>query len=185
VKTISFALQFSADEIEALAGRFPGTDETRLDDVGDAVRRRGHYTRAEFVEVCAWKTPRSRPRVATNSETAVIQVTRSALAATDEATRIAALLGLNGVGVPTASTLLYVAFPHDYPILDVRALESLGVKARSTYPVSFWLAYLSACRQLAARYGVSLRTLDKALWQRSKELSVARSAGAEGAQPAA
>jgi hypothetical protein len=60
-------------------------------------------------------------------------------------------------------------FPDDYPILDVRALESLGVKPRSQYPVSFWLEYLSACRGLARRHGVSIRTLDKALWQHSKE----------------
>jgi hypothetical protein len=53
----------------------------------------------------------------------------------------------------------------------VRALESLGVKSRSTYPVSFWLAYLQACRALARETGVSLRTLDKALWQYSKERS--------------
>jgi hypothetical protein len=72
---------------------------------------------------------------------------------------------------------LYVAFPQEYPILDVRALESLGVKGRSTYPLSFWLAYLEACRTIARQAGVSLRTLDKALWQRSKELSVKIRAG--------
>jgi hypothetical protein len=35
--------------------------------------------------------------------------------------------------------------------------------------VSFWVGYLHACRDLAAEHGVSLRTLDKALWQYSKE----------------
>ena len=54
------------------------------------------------------------------------------------------------------------------------------MKARSTYPVSFWLAYLDACRALARRTGVSLRTLDKALWQRSKELSGAPASSAAG-----
>jgi hypothetical protein len=121
--------------------------------------------------VCSWKTVRSRPKVAANTEAAVVDATRRALAAGDEATRIAALLELEGVGVPTASTLLYFAFPDDYPILDVRALESLGVKPRSTYPVSFWLEYLEACRRIARDAGVSVRTLDKALWQYSKELS--------------
>jgi hypothetical protein len=171
VNEIRFELQFPPDEIEALAERFPGSDETRLIAVGVGVRGRGHYTREEFIEVCAWKTPRSRPKVAANSAAAVIEATARALGTGDEANRIAALLALSGVGVPTASTLLYVAFPDDYPILDVRALESLGVKPRSTYPIPFWLAYLEACRSLARRSGVSLRTLDKALWQRSKELS--------------
>jgi hypothetical protein len=109
--------------------------------------------------------------VAANSAATVAAATGRALAAEDEATRFAALLELEGVGAPTASTLLYFAFPDDYPILDVRALESLGVKSRSTYPMGFWLAYLEACRTLARRSGVSLRTMDKALWQHSKERS--------------
>jgi hypothetical protein len=127
--------------------------------------------------VCSWKTVRSRPKVAANTEAAVVGATGRALAAVDEASRIAALLELEGVGVPTASTLLYFAFPDDYPILDVRALESLGVKPRSTYPVSFWLEYLEACRRIARDADVSIRTLDKALWEHSKELSPRALAG--------
>jgi hypothetical protein len=174
---VTFELQFPAQEIPALARRFPASDEGALLATGAAARARGHYTRAEFIEVCAWKTVRSRPKVAANPERAVIDATARALGATDETIRISALLALGGVGVPTASTLLYCAFPDDYPILDVRALESLGVKPRSAYPVSFWLAYLEACRSLAQASGVSLRTLDKALWQHSKEISAAAGAG--------
>ncbi len=169
-----FSLQFPASEIEALASRFGYADDARLLVAGTAAKARGYYTREEFVLVCAWKTQRSRSKVATNTEGAVAGATRRALAATDEAARMSALLELAGVGVPTASTLLYVAFPNDYPILDVRALESLGVRPRSQYPLSFWLAYLSACRELAHSYRVSIRTLDKALWQHSKERAAAR-----------
>jgi len=167
----TFALRFPPDEIDALAARFPGGDDSRLHDVGVAVRARGYYTRAEFIEVCAWKTVRSRPKIARNTEAAVVRATGLAIGTEDEAARMMALLGLDGVGVPTASTLLYCAFPDRYPILDVRALESLGVKPRSQYPLSFWLGYLDACRELAQGAGVSLRTLDKALWQHSKERS--------------
>jgi len=165
----SFELQFPIEQVPALAARFPVMDESPGLALGAAVRARGHYTRAEFIEVCGWKTVRSRSRVAANSEAAVVDATGRALTADEEEPRMAALLELTGVGVPTASTLLYFVFPDDYPILDVRALESLGVKPRSVYPVGFWLAYLSACRALARRAGVDIRTLDKALWQHSKE----------------
>jgi hypothetical protein len=166
-----FELQFPPREIKALAARFGDTDDAALLAAGAAARARGHYTRPEFIEVCAWKTVRSRPEVAANSEAAVKDATARSLAAPgeDEATRISALLELRGVGVPTASTLLYAAFPDEYPILDVRALESLNVKPRSQYPVSFWLEYLAVCRGLARRHKIPLRTLDKALWQHSKE----------------
>lgn len=165
----TFELQFPASEIEGLATRAGFDDSPRLMAAGAAARARGHYTRPEFIEVCAAKTPRSKPKVASNTEAAVIDATGRAFASADEATRMSSLLELAGVGVPTASTLLYCALPSDYPILDVRALESLGAKPRSTYPVSFWLEYLHACRELADRNGVSIRTLDKALWQHSKE----------------
>jgi hypothetical protein len=166
-----FELQFPIQEVPGLACRFPESDDARWLAVGVAARSRGHYTRAEFIEVCAWKTPRSRPKVTANSAHAVMATTGRALAAADEDGRMRALLELDGVGVPTASTLLHFAFPDEYPILDARALESLGVRSRSTYPVGFWLGYLAACRELARRAGVTLRTLDKALWQHSKERS--------------
>jgi hypothetical protein len=168
----TFALQFAPCEIEALAARFTeayGEDDPAGLAIGAAACARGHYTREEFIEVCAWKTVRSRPKVAANSDAAVVTATGRALGALDEATRMVSLLELEGVGVPTASTLLYFAFPDDYPILDVRALDSLGVKPRSQYPVAFWLRYLDACRALAREHGVTMRTLDKALWQHSKE----------------
>jgi hypothetical protein len=165
----SFELQFPLQQVPALAARFPVMDDAPGLALGAAVRARGYYTRAEFIEVCGWKTVRSRPKVAANSEAAVVDATGRALSAAEEETRISALLELAGVGVPTASTLLYFVFPDDYPILDVRALESLGVRPRSVYPVGFWLDYLNTCRALARRAGVDIRTLDKALWQHSKE----------------
>jgi hypothetical protein len=167
----AFELQFPLDEIDALAARFPAGDDGRLHEVGVAVLARGYYTREEFIEVCAWKTVRSRPKVSGNTEAAVVRATGLAIGTEDESVRMTALLELDGVGVPTASTLLYCAFPDHYPILDVRALESLGVKPRSQYPLSFWLGYLDACRELSQQAGVSVRTLDKALWQHSKERS--------------
>ncbi len=166
-----FELQFPASDIAALARRFPSIDDSGYRAAGAAVRDRGWYGRAEFIAVCRWKTARSASRVAGNSAASIRRATSKALASEDETTRMTELLQLEGVGVPTASTLLHFVFPADYPILDVRALDSLGVRARSVYPVSFWLDYLAACRVLADRHGVDLRTLDKALWQYSKERS--------------
>ncbi len=168
-----FEIQFAPEQVPDLAARFPEVDEGAVDTIGSGARARGYYRRLEFLAVCAWKTPRSAPKVALNTEPAVRAATRRALADPDEAARMEALLSLTGVGVPTASTLLYFAFPALYPILDVRALESLGVKPRSQYPISFWLGYLEACRALAVECRVSIRTLDKALWQWSKERAAA------------
>jgi hypothetical protein len=165
-----FQLQFPPELINELAGRFGYEDDARCLAAGAAARGRGYYTRDEFIEVCHWKTRRSGPKVAANTAEAIVSATARALETRDETIRMESLLVLHGVGVPTASTLLYFAFPNDYPILDVRALESLGVRMRTgQYSTRFWLAYLGACRELASRHGVPIRTLDKALWQYSKD----------------
>jgi hypothetical protein len=172
-----FKLQCSPKDIASLASRFSyDKSDAMCQQVGKEARNRGHYTRDEFLTVCAWKTDRSRSKVQANDASSVERLTARALSARDETTRMEALLELDGVGVPTASALLLFAFPDDYPILDVRALESLGHPGRTTYAVSFWVSYLDACRSLAREHRVHIRTLDKALWQYSKE---------RGAEPAA
>ncbi len=164
-----FRLQFDVSEVEALAARFSYDADAEVAAAGAAARRRGHYTKAELVLLCEWKTPRSRSRVARNTEAFVEGITRAAFATEDESERMAALCGLRGVDAPTASVLLHFAFPDRYPIIDWRALESLGQPRRATYSIAYWLSYLEACRRLAQEAGVTMRVLDKALWQHSRE----------------
>jgi hypothetical protein len=81
---------------------------------------------------------------------------------------VAVLTALHGVGIPMASAILTAINPERYTVLDFRALESLGI---TNWPenVAFYVFYLEACRELAAKHGKSLRTLDRALWQWSWE----------------
>jgi hypothetical protein len=68
-----------------------------------------------------------------------------------------------------ASVILHWGCHEPYPILDYRALWSLGIDSPPAYNFNFWWAYTQQCRGLAAQAGVSMRTLDRALWQYSKE----------------
>ena len=56
-----------------------------------------------------------------------------------------------------------------YPILDYRALWSLGTGVPPTYSLTFWMRYTDFVRGLAERTGSSMRIVDRALWQYSKE----------------
>jgi hypothetical protein len=161
--------QFPLADVPALAARFDFDSDAEVGAAGAAARARGHYTKPELLLVCEWKTPRSKSLVARNAPALVKSTTRAAFATEDESERMAALLSLRGVQAPTASVLLHFAFPERYPIIDWRALESLGQPRRSAYTIGYWLAYLDACRDLAARAGVGMRVLDKALWQFSRE----------------
>jgi hypothetical protein len=168
----SFRLQFPIGEVAAFAARFDydaGDEEVAA--AGATARARGHYTKPELVLVCAWKTARSRSRVARNTSAFVEAITGAAFATEDEHERMAALCALRGVDAPSASVLLHFAFPDRYPIIDWRALESLGQRGRAAYSISYWLAYVDECRTLADRAGVTMRVLDKALWQHSRERS--------------
>lgn len=169
----AFALQFPIERVPEYATRFPSEDDGKALEIGRNARERGHYTLEEFRKVCRWKTPRSAPLVARNGAKAVVSLTGVALSETSsERERTDALRSLRGVGWPTASVLLHLAYPDRYPILDKRAAHALGVRAPSTYSFRFWEAFVSAWRQLAEEAGVDGRTFDQALWQWSKEQDV-------------
>jgi len=75
---------------------------------------------------------------------------------------------LRGVEWATASTILHACDARPYPILDVRALWSLGYTGAHV-TLDLWLEYVACTRSLAARLGLGMRTLDRALWQYSIE----------------
>lgn len=166
-----FSLRFDKLMIHQWAGRYPiDADENVETLLAPRVRTRRYYSKDELVEICSWKTPRSKLLVKSNEANFIREVTRTALITPDERLRVEVLTLLKGVGWPTASALLHFGHQDSYPILDFRALWSLGVDAvRVTYDFDFWWAYTQFCRQLAAECGVSMRVLDQALWQYSSE----------------
>jgi hypothetical protein len=165
-----FTLQFEPSELRPLAARFPTQDDSEADRIGADARRRGFLTKPELERVVEWKSGgRQRRNAARNSSEGVEEITGVALAARDERLRVGALLCLEGVSWPTASVVLHFAHPDPYPIIEYRALEALGVNRAGPYTFAFWLAYVEACRGLAREYGLTMRELDRALWQWSKE----------------
>jgi hypothetical protein len=164
--------RFSKDWILERAERYGYADDSVARAAGARAARAGAYSRDDFLTIVRWKSARALPRAERNTAASVSTATRASFAAKDELSRIAAMTGLEGVGVPVASALLHFAFPDAYPILDFRALASLGESTTMTqYSPSFWARYVERCRDLAKDAGVSLRDLDKALWQDSKHSS--------------
>ena len=97
------------------------------------------------------------------------EVTRTALRTDNERLKIEILTLLTGVSWPTASVILHFCDKKPYPILDYRALWSLRVEAPPRYDFDFWWAYTRFVRRLAKETKLSMRTIDRALWQYSKE----------------
>jgi len=172
-----FRLQFPPRLIPALAERYTAAGSPKaqaaervlVETVGPAIREAGSIQKGQFLALCRWKSPRVLRRAMENGADLVEEATAVAFAARHEALRIGNLMILRGVSWPVASVLLHFGHPDRYPILDFRAIESLGVKQPSQYTFEFWWAYVQACRQLADKHGVDMRTLDRALWRWSKE----------------
>jgi hypothetical protein len=155
-------------EAREWAGRFGHVQDHVLDVIAPAVRARGHFLRDEFLQTYAWKTRRTLGRAEKYTEAEIADVTGVAFRQTDEKLRIDLLRALDGVDWPVASTLLHVGLSPDYPIIDFRALWSLGSTMPTYVNFEFWWAYVECCRALAATGGVTVRELDKALWTYSE-----------------
>ncbi len=126
-------------------------------------------TKSQLRLVCWWKAPRSARHAENNDNNFIKEITGFALNTTNERARIEVLTVLDGVSWPTASVILHLFHPDRYPILDFRALWSVTVAVPTQYTFKFWWPYVEFCRGLAQRNNIDMRTLDRALWQFSKE----------------
>jgi len=162
-------LRFKPERIRQLADRYQYEDDTPILEIGRRARENGEFGFKDFLKVCKWKTSRSQARCRENTPDEVAEITRIALSTSIEHLRIGVLRCLHGVGWPTASVLLHIAHRDPYPILDFRALWSLGFDKPPVYSFALWWRYVETCRELARKQRIDMRTLDKALWQYSKE----------------
>ncbi len=163
-------LRFQEKKILQLAENYAyWREEDALTAISGQIQEAGRLNKSQLKLVARWKAPRSAGHVDKNDESYVKEATSWALSATTERARIEVLTVLDGVRWPTASVILHLFHVEPYPILDFRALWSVGLEVPHQYSFGFWWPYVGFCRQLAERNHVSMRVLDRALWQYSKE----------------
>ncbi|OBH86158.1 hypothetical protein A5680_06090 [Mycobacterium sp. E2989] len=139
-----------------------------LNVVGPRVRERGCYDRVDLLTVGRWKAVRVLPRLDSNADEMIHDVTSTALAAPEPIQHLILTL-LKGVQVPMASSLLMAWQPDVHTVMDVRAVKSLAAHgeiadpAPKLYPP--YMQYLKVCRSIAERCGRNLRSVDRALYQ--------------------
>lgn len=165
-----FVLQFSPSELFSLAERYGYEQDDAALSAGRNIAN-GDFSIPNLRIIIEWKSARIAGLIEKNSPSDVAKALRFAAdSRTSEKSAIQTLCALKGVGIPVASAILTMVYPDKYTIIDFRALEALGVKQGSGEDtVDYYLEYLQACRILAQRCKTDLRTLDRALWQWSKE----------------
>jgi hypothetical protein len=163
-------LRFHEKKIRYWADRYEYPKaETELIELRENVLNGKQLTKSLLRLVCRWKAPRSAGYAENNDNDFIKEITSFALNTTNERARIEVLTILDGVLWPTASVILHLFHSDRYPILDFRALWSVTAAVPAQYTFEFWRPYVEFCRDLARRNNVDMRTLDRALWQFSKE----------------
>ena len=162
-------LRFSEEKILQIAQRYTDPDDPTLAELQEAISLQGYLTKRQLQTVARWKSPRSKHHIEKNSGEYVEEITAYALTSSVERVKIEVLTLLDGVSWPTASVILHWYDKAFYPILDFRALWSCSTEVPKRYEFDFWWQYVEFCREIASRTGVDKRSLDRALWQYSKE----------------
>ena len=148
--------------------------DKRAKDAGARIRQ-GYRTKENLYLIFYWKHQSSRFRErlinAFNSNscdtvTAILNQVHEIVEVLDDAgCAVTELVGLKGVGVPTASAFLANIYPEKFTLIDILALRALGIDNQE---IAFYRYYNDECRRLAKESSTSMRTLDRALWQWGK-----------------
>lgn len=138
-------------------------EEWMMNTLAPKVQERGYIEKAEFLHVCSWRSPETRIVCEGNSAHIIEAQTAKALRGTNEAQRMAPLVLLDGVAMPTGSLILHFLHPDPYPVINHRPLWTLGIAEPTALKLKFWQEYTDKAREVAAAAGVDMRTLDRAL----------------------
>lgn len=160
-------LRFNERKIKELAQKYYYPKEVTIERLSK--RKKKELTKNQLKLLCQWKSPRSAGHVEKNSNDYVREITRFSFSTKNERARIEVLTLLDGVSCPIASAILHWFHKDKYPILDFRALWSVSIDEPNQYTFEFWWNYVQFCRKISTRNKIDMRTLDKALWQYSKD----------------
>jgi hypothetical protein len=150
--------------------RFLKTKEAEIEnEVKSWLRKNRYLDKENFIKLCLWKSPRPKKSYENNSEELIKELTAFSLQTKSEEAGIKALTCLSGVSFPVATTILHFAFPNKYSIMDFRAIWSLGWEQPKQYTFEFWEKYYKEIQKLSKKFNLPVRTIDKALWQYSKD----------------
>lgn len=141
--------------------------ERTIFDLGKDISSRGWLNKGEFLTICLWKSRRPKRLYEQNSTEEIKTQTKNSLKAKNEREKILFLTKLKGVSVPTASAILCVSNPNDYPIIDIRCIKSLihlDYITWTTITENSWLEYLEIVRKLARLYNKTSREIEKGLF---------------------
>ena len=100
-----------------------------------------------------------------NSPDDIKEITGAAFHLNDDWEKLSKLMEIKGAGGKgvVASAILHLYDEGDYPIFSAYSRRALGIDQEEV-DEPLWREYVDFCRAKAECYGVSMRTLDRALY---------------------
>ncbi len=130
---------------------------------------KGYLRQSELRTMAKWKSHYVPSKIDKNKQSLIEDATSKAFRLDDDWVKLQELKRINGVSESVASVILHLYDQEKYPILDKHALRSIGIDNRQVYyDEPFWLKYTNLCRSASDRFGVSMRSLDRALYKFSQ-----------------
>jgi len=141
------------------------------------VKKRGYFTRDEFLKMANWKSARPKQRYRKNSEEDIISISKKVLSTKFEKRRMELLTTLHGVRIPTASAILTLIDPENYGVIDIRVWQVLylygSVKNKpdgKNFDFDNWYNYLMKLRYYAKKFKVSARNIERTIFLHHKKI---------------
>jgi len=151
------------------------SDTQNLIDKLKHVKKRGYFTKDEFLEMGRWKSPRPSRRYKSNSSKLIRNISEKVFATNYEKRKIELLTSLKGVGIPVASAILMLTDPKKYGVIDIRVWQllysygSVSVKPTGTnFSFQNWNNYLMKLRYFAKEFNVGSRNIERTLFEYHK-----------------
>ena len=167
------------------SGNLKEEKDPKLGSISQALQQRGYLLREELRQIGRWKAGgRIDHHLKKNNQSFVERRSKVAFQSSADEDKVNALTELKGVRIPVASTILTMAEPTRYAVLDYRAFRALGAaipqllnpqnydqyiefmdsfQDYGTEP-SAYSFYLNHVRNIAQKEGITPREVDMALW---------------------
>ncbi|ADI73371.1 conserved hypothetical protein [Methanohalobium evestigatum Z-7303] len=152
-----------------------GADYSEYTSIMNKVHRdvaNGTIYESTFKDILDWKAARIKGKVDWNNFEYYDNTFKEMLKAEDDA-KLSILCQLDGIGVPTASTILHFIYPERFPIIDYRVMEVLNnfgyLNTKNATSESNYHKYRNVILNIAAESNCSLSELDRALFAYHKE----------------
>lgn len=172
-------IQLTSNLVEQLALEYNNSEMGEIEQglfsiTSPEVAARGFLNYDEFLNICEWKTVRTKSLVRKNSQEIVNEISKIAFSCS-ETLRVKILTILQGVAIPTASAILTIWNSNLFTVYDYRVLSALEKLEHTVLTKTIitgchldYYNYLDVARFLASDLKVSLRDLDKCLWMFDK-----------------